>query len=92
MIQQINNQSVRFKEKGASDIDYLKAFYNTHKQFTLCQQVLIETRTDCNNHCKFCPHACCKKPLGIMSWDCYKQIIFEGCHGFYGRQQYSYVR
>lgn len=24
MIQQINNQSVRFKEKGASDIDYLK--------------------------------------------------------------------
>ena len=23
MIQQINNQSVRFKEKGASDIDYL---------------------------------------------------------------------
>ena len=28
MIQQINNQSVRFKEKGASDIDYLKSFYN----------------------------------------------------------------
>lgn len=26
MIQQINNQSVRFKEKGASDIDYLKSF------------------------------------------------------------------
>ena len=75
MIQQINNQSVRFKEKGASDIDYLKSFYNTHKHFPLFQQVLIETRTDCNNHCKFCPHAFCKKPLGIMSWDCYKQII-----------------
>lgn len=51
MIQQINNQSVRFKEKGASDIDYLKSFYNTHKHFPLFQQVLIETRTDCNNHC-----------------------------------------
>ena len=37
MIQQINNQSVRFKEKGASDIDYLKVgsinsiFYFLHK-------------------------------------------------------------
>lgn len=51
MIQQINNQSVRFKEKGSSDIDYLKSFYNTHKHFPLFQQVLIETRTDCNNHC-----------------------------------------
>ena len=27
----------------------------------------------------------------IIYEDCYKQIIFEGCHGFYGRQQYSYV-
>lgn len=53
MIQQINNQSVRFKEKGASDIDYLKSFYNTHKHFPLFQQVLIETRTDCNNQCSF---------------------------------------
>ena len=28
----------------------------------------------------------------IIYEDCYNQIIFEGCHGFYGRQQYSYVR
>jgi radical SAM protein with 4Fe4S-binding SPASM domain len=39
------------------------------------QQVLIETRTDCNNHCPFCPHAFKNKPLGIMSWECYEAII-----------------
>ena len=33
MIQQINNQSVRFKEKGASDIDYLKSFYRHCPKF-----------------------------------------------------------
>ena len=34
MIQQINNQSVRFKEKGASDIDYLKSFHYCPKKFS----------------------------------------------------------
>ena len=27
----------------------------------------------------------------IIYEDCYKQIIFEDCHGSYVRQQYSYV-
>lgn len=79
MIQQINNQSVRSKERVKSDIDYLKSFYNDYKCFPLFQQVLIETRTDCNNHCSFCPHAFNNKPLGIMKWSCYTTIIDQLC-------------
>lgn len=79
MIQQINNSSVRFTEKCDSDIDFLKEFYAKHKYFPIFQQVLIETRTDCNNHCSFCPHAFNKKPLGIMEWSCYTAIINQLC-------------
>jgi MoaA/NifB/PqqE/SkfB family radical SAM enzyme len=39
------------------------------------KQVLVETRTDCNNNCPFCPHAFNKKPLGLMTWECYSTII-----------------
>jgi MoaA/NifB/PqqE/SkfB family radical SAM enzyme len=43
------------------------------------KQVLVETRTDCNNHCPFCPHAFNNKPLGIMDWECYTAIIDQLC-------------
>ena len=66
MIRQINNKSERCVETHESDIDFLRKFYSNHKHFPIFQQVLIETRTDCNNHCPFCPHAFNKKPLGIM--------------------------
>lgn len=75
MIQQKNNQSVRGNVNHSTDINHIKEYYLKNGQFPLFRQVLVETRTDCNNHCKFCPHAFCKKPLGIMSWTCYKEVI-----------------
>ena len=79
MIQQINNNSIRDTEMHESDIDFLRKFYVEHSHFPVFQQVLIETRTDCNNHCPFCPHAFNKKTLGIMEWKCYTTIIDQLC-------------
>lgn len=79
MIQQINNNSVRYMEEHDTDIFFLKKYYVQHGRFPMFQQVLIETRTDCNNHCPFCPHFFNKKPLGIMKWDCYTTIIDQLC-------------
>lgn len=75
MIQQKYNKSVRANIGHETDIAHIKDYYEEHGHFPVFRQVLIETRTDCNNHCRFCPHAFNKKPLGIMSWECYKQII-----------------
>lgn len=86
MIQQINNKSVRCVETHKSDIEFLKNFYSVHNHFPIFQQVLIETRTDCNNHCSFCPHAFNKKSLGVMEWNCYTTIIDQLCEiGYNGR-------
>lgn len=75
MIIQKNNNSVRSNIRHDSDIAKIKEYYDRHGCFPIFRQVLIETRTDCNNHCKFCPHAFNKKTLEIMSWECYKKII-----------------
>lgn len=86
MIQQVNNSSVRYSEVHYDDIVYLKEFYSKNGRFPMFKQVLVETRTDCNNHCPFCPHAFNNKPLGAMEWDCYKRIIDQLCEiGFNGR-------
>lgn len=79
MIQQINNTFVRYTEEHGSDIVFLRKFYKKHGHFPIFSQVLIETRTDCNNHCPFCSHAFNKKTLGIMEWDCYTTIIDQQC-------------
>lgn len=75
MIQQVNNMSVRGGSLHESDILYLREYYASHGHFPMFQQVLIETRTDCNNNCPFCPHTFKKKPLGIMTWECYRAIV-----------------
>lgn len=75
MIRQVKNMAYREFGIQDSDISYLKDYYDTHGHFPMFQQVLIETRTDCNNHCPFCPHAFKEKPLGVMAWDCYIEII-----------------
>lgn len=75
MIQQKDNKSVRATISHETDVVKIKDYYEVHGHFPIFRQVLIETRTDCNNHCKFCPHAFNKKTLGIMSWECYKKII-----------------
>ena len=86
MIQQVNNKSVRSSNLHEPDIQFLKEYYNDHGEFPRFTQVLIETRTDCNNHCPFCPHAFNNKPLGIMTIECYKTIIDQLCElGYNGR-------
>lgn len=79
MIQQINNNSVREAIEHQMDIEYLETYYQEYGKFPMFKQVLIETRTDCNNHCPFCPHAFNNKPLGIMDWVCYTNIINQLC-------------
>ena len=86
MIKQIGNKNVRDENSHNSDINYLKNYYQREHRFPLFQQVLIETRTDCNNHCPFCPHHFNKKKLEIMDWNCYTQIINNLCEiGYNGR-------
>ena len=65
MIQQVNNMSVRGGSLHESDILYLREYYASHGHFPMFQQVLIETRTDCNNNCPFCPHTFKKKRFSI---------------------------
>ena len=79
MIQQVNNSSVREVIEHQADVDYLKVYYQKYGKFPMFKQVLVETRTDCNNHCLFCPHAFNNKPLGIMNWECYTTIIDQLC-------------
>ena len=79
MIQQVNNSSVREVIEHQADVDYLKVYYQKYGKFPMFKQVLVETRTDCNNHCLFCPHAFHNKPLGIMNWECYTTIIDQLC-------------
>lgn len=79
MIQQVNNSSVREIIEHQADVDYLKVYYQKYGKFPMFKQVLVETRTDCNNHCLFCPHAFNNKPLGIMNWECYTTIIDQLC-------------
>ena len=75
MIQQNGGKARRVGLNHVGDIDYLRKFYECNRRFPLFQQVLLETRTDCNGHCSFCPHAFNKKPLHIMKWNCFTTII-----------------
>ena len=50
MIIQKNNNSVRSNIRHDSDIAKIKEYYDRHSCFPIFRQVLIETRTDCNNH------------------------------------------
>lgn len=86
MIQQVNSMSIRSNELHKTDITLLGNYYKSHGHFPLFTQVLIETRTDCNNNCPFCPQAYVKKELGVMSWNCYTTIIDQlASIGFNGR-------
>ncbi len=75
MIVQVDNKSVRKNTDHSCDKIYLKHYFEENGSFPIFKQVLIETRTDCNNHCPFCPHSFNKKELGIMEWETYCRII-----------------
>lgn len=38
-------------------------------------QVLLETRTDCNRKCKFCPQAHFSRPFRSMDWNVFTKVI-----------------
>jgi radical SAM protein with 4Fe4S-binding SPASM domain len=73
---QENNKAKRKNTNSVFfDIKYLKNYYRANSRFPLFNQVLIETRTDCNQKCKFCPQYYNKKQLGVMSWNIFTTII-----------------
>ena len=71
-----NNKAKR-KQPDISKCDknFLNSYYETHKEFPLFSQVLIETRTDCNKRCAFCPQSFYKRKKEVMKWGIYKKII-----------------
>lgn len=68
------------------DIEYLQNFFLQNEHFPLFSQVLLETRTDCNLSCRFCPQYHHKRRNQVMDWSVYTKIIDE-LHsiGFGGR-------
>lgn len=64
-------------ESCYSDIDYLKKYFADNGNYPMFSQVLLETRTDCNRKCKFCPQAHFSRPLKSMDWNVFTKVIDE---------------
>jgi len=80
------NKAIRKYIKVENDIDSLKKYYSQNNIFPPFSQVLIETRTDCNKRCSFCPQSFYKRPIESMKWKTYKKIIDSLTEiGFAGR-------
>ncbi len=62
-------------ESFHSDIDYLKKYFVANGNYPMFTQVLLETRTDCNRKCKFCPQAHFSRPLKSMDWNVFTKVI-----------------
>lgn len=56
-------------------VKYYQKYYNENQKFPLFCQVLIETRTDCNRKCSFCPQAFQQRPFKEMEWEVFESII-----------------
>lgn len=84
---EINNKAIRKKTTATNkDKQYLQNYYAQFKTFPLFSQVLIETRTDCNKRCSFCPQSFYKRTVESMKWSVYKKIIDSLAEiGFAGR-------
>lgn len=87
MLLEINNKAIRKKTNTTNnDKQYLQNYYAQFKTFPLFSQVLIETRTDCNKRCSFCPQSFYKRTVESMKWTVYKKIIDSLAEiGFAGR-------
>ena len=80
------NKAIRKNVEVENDIDFLKNYYSQNNNFPPFSQVLIETRTDCNKRCSFCPQSFYKRPIESMKWSTYKKIIDSLTEiGFAGR-------
>lgn len=87
MLLEKNNKAIRKKTTETNkDKQYLQNYYVQFKTFPLFSQVLIETRTDCNKRCSFCPQSFYKRTVESMKWRVYKKIIDSLAEiGFAGR-------
>lgn len=87
MLLEINNKAIRKKTTATNkDKQYLQNYHAQFKTFPLFSQVLIETRTDCNKRCSFCPQSFYKRTVESMKWTVYKKIIDSLAEiGFAGR-------
>lgn len=87
MLLEINNKAIRKKTNTTNnDKQYLQNYYAQFKTFPLFSQVLIETRTDCNKQCSFCPQSFYKRTVESIKWSVYKKIIDSLAEiGFAGR-------
>ncbi len=87
MLLEINNKAIRKKTTATNkDKQYLQNYYAQFKTFPLFSQVLIETRTDCNKRCSFCPQSFYKRTIESMKWTVFKKIIDSLAEiGFAGR-------
>ena len=87
MLLEINNKAIRKKTTATNkDKQYLQNYYAQFKTFPLFSQVLIETRTDCNKRCSFCPQSFYKRTVESIKWSVYKKIIDSLAEiGFAGR-------
>ena len=64
-----------FKKSFSSDSEYLISLKNDSKKYPLFSQVLLETRTDCNRKCTFCPQYHLERPLKLMDWAVFTKVI-----------------
>lgn len=62
-------------DEQAKAIKYYKDYYKRHKKFPLFSQVLVETRTDCNMRCSFCPQSFKQREFKEMEWPTFAKII-----------------
>ena len=70
MLLETNNKAIRKNDiLPNKDELYLQDYYAKFNEFPLFSQVLIETRTDCNKRCSFCPQSFYKRPVKSMKWD-----------------------
>lgn len=78
--------SSRKLSEEQKDIQYYNSYFQKNGMFPDFTQVLIETQTDCNRSCSFCPQSESIRPYKQMEWSTYTSIIdqlFIG--GFSGR-------
>ena len=64
------------KSREKNDIAYWKKELDKNN-FPIFNQILIETRTDCNRKCSFCPQSITERNLQVMDEGLFKKIIDE---------------
>lgn len=80
------NCSLNINNNDLKAIEYYKNYFSVNNKFPIFSQILIETRTDCNRKCSFCPQAFKQRDLKEMDWAVFEEIINNLVEiGFSGR-------